>query len=63
MGKGHALLDGVREDRSEEASLMAKRGRLPVVSVMSIAGIWQPDTKVEGDEGPGTVDGETGEQV
>jgi len=64
MGKGHGLLDGVKEERGEDVG--AKRARLPVVSVVSVAGLRHPAVKGAGDievgQGSVTVDIEEGQQ-
>jgi hypothetical protein len=64
MGKGHGLLDGVKDEGEED--LGAKRARLPVVSVVSVAGLRHPAVKGAGDievgEGSVTVDIEEGQQ-
>jgi hypothetical protein len=58
MGKGHGLLDGVKDEGEED--LGAKRARLPVVSVVSVAGLRHPAVKGAGDievgEGSVTAD-------
>lgn len=62
MGKGHGLLDGVKEERGEDAG--AKRARLPVVSVVSVAGLRHPAVKGAGsiDVEEGNLDIEDGQQ-
>lgn len=62
MGKGHGLLDGVKEEGGEDAG--AKRARLPVVSVVSVAGLRHPAVKGAGsiDVEEGNLDSEDGQQ-
>ncbi|KAK1826122.1 hypothetical protein QBC39DRAFT_317389 [Podospora conica] len=48
MGKGHGLLDGVKEGDGEDIGL--RRARLPVVSVVSVAGLRHPAVKGAGEE-------------
>lgn len=62
MGRGHGLLDGVKEEGGEDVG--AKRARLPVVSVVSVAGLRNPAVKGTGDVevGEGSVDFGEGQQ-
>ncbi|KAK0744248.1 hypothetical protein B0T18DRAFT_301958, partial [Schizothecium vesticola] len=59
MGKGHGLLDGIKEEGGEDVG--AKRARLPVVSVVSVAGLRHPAVKGAGDieAGEGSAGSET----
>lgn len=62
MGKGHGLLDGVKEEGAEDAA--AKRARLPIVSVVSVSGLRHPVAKGAGgiEVQEGNLDIEEGQQ-